>query len=864
MKKRKLIIPICIGAIFVVLACIVLIILISKNALEEKKKESVTVLPEYEVMLPDNYENGDEKYAVIYVLPEDGYTPATGGIAKKLKEAMTQENYANMIFVCPSFSENEDLHASMKQLVQEIDGSYRTIADKEHRTLIGAGTGGYLAYILGLTQNDVKLSDTTPYQTVKEAELFANLVSIRGDFVSDDNPWYDTYGDVYAYILKMYKSDKNVFDGFYTYMDAPVDDAWTNMEGSTNDLGAMFISFGTGSDKHEFTVRAGEFSEEFQTESVNRVMNRLTGKMFPDMLEETSEDAADAALSETTVENKEPVIDGEYQYLDLSGGWYFNYVGKGKGFDAKTLTADEYKTWSVVQPGSHWTKGYGNISDDNVKTGFGGEEYFDYMIIGNGYYVKEFDLPESFNSEKLILSIGYVDDRCEVFMNGERVGGTGIDENGTSNGETSWSEYSKFEVASDLVVRGGTNVVMVRAFNDSPYGVGGWYRGPVALCSETAYLNPGKNDAQQSRFIEKTFPSAYAAKASGEKGTVENEYLIYLPKDYEETERYYPTVYLLHQFNSDHNSYKVDNVDALLDEGMEKGIFDEMIVVVPNSDENSWWKGGWEKMLTEELIPLVDAEYRTIKDARYRLTAGCSMGGQGAFSVALRNPDYFSGAVSFFGAFSYGGQNSPDQLLEKESVEYMDYYTMFFICGNQDSYGFGAPAIQLNQFLTEKGIEHGFFIENGGHDSEFYVPYFDEAFGYVRSNMYQSDEAVENLISGKLRIAAKDGLEVTVELEALKGIEDYYNMIPDSSYTKETNPGLSVPFSVQILQDGEVIHTQTEKNYVITPDKMKDTFTYDFSEYMTDMTKDYSIVFKAAIFDRVVTLDTVNTKESDE
>ena len=40
-----------------------------------------------------------------------------------------------------------------------------------------------------------------------------------------------------------------------------------------------------------------------------------------------------------------------------------------------------------------------------------------------------------------------------------------------------------------------------------------------------------------------------------------------------------------------------------LDAGIAAGKFDPMIVVIPNSSEESWWRGDWEKMITEELIP---------------------------------------------------------------------------------------------------------------------------------------------------------------------------------------------------------------------------------------------------------------------
>ena len=553
--------------------------------------------------------------------------------------------------------------------------------------------------------------------------------------------------------------------------------------------------------------------------------------------------------------SQEPVIDGDYQHINLAGDWYFNYTAK-KNLDVAGLTADEYQSWSTVQPGlGNWTKGYGNISEENVSSPMG-DDYFDYMIVGNGYYVKEFVVPKAFDSKDLILSIGYVDDRCEVFLNGIKVGATGMDANGNPTKETTWAQYSYFEVSKDLIAYDKTNTVVVRAWNDTPYGAGGWYGGPIGLYSRTAFEQPrsaGTSDSA-SRFIEGFFSSEYAASALGVAGPVESEYLVYLPKGYYETDRYYPTVYLLHQFNSDHTSYQIDKVDKIFDEGVEKGLFDEMIVVVPNSEENSWWAGDWERMLTEELIPLIDGQYRTIRDARYRLTAGCSMGGQGAFSMALHNPDYFSGAISFFGAFSYGEKNSPNYIATQEPVEFLDYYTMYFICGNQDSYGFGVPAIELNQMLEEKGIEHGFFIENGGHDGEFYLPYFAEAFAYARAHMYQSSEVGE-VLSGQLTLEANG--QVTAKVVALPEIEAYCHRIPESSYTKNTNPELVIPLVVQLLENGEVVHEYVTEDFCVGE---TGTYQYDFSQFMEN-DKSYTIVYKAAFLDKMIMLDEVLVNE---
>lgn len=786
------------------------------------------------VTLPQGYAASDERYPVVYLLPEDGYAADESGIAQKLTALMQQGACAPMIIVRPSFEEGMDLHAQIKSLVERMDGEYRTIADREHRVLMGTGTGGYLSYVLGLTQMDKKV------KPIKKDGLFDVMVSIRGDFVSEGNPWYGVYGDMYDLMEGMNLSAPGVFDGYYTYLDAPVNDALTNMQGSTNDIGALFIGFTTGSANHEFTVRPGEFDEAFLAESVSRAADRMTKRMFPAVQEET--------VTEEEPADETPVVDGETVFVELMGNWKFQYVGADRELDAKTLTKETAKDWPSVRPGrGHWTKGFGNISDKNVISAYG-DDYFDYFITGNAYYVKTFDLPQNFTGETMLLSAGYVDDRCEVFLNGVRVGATGMDENGMPTGDTTWAQHSLFEIDPSLLIAGGENTMVVRAWNDLPYGAGGWYGGPVGLYSKAAYDQLYASASE--RFYEETFTSSFAAKALLAEAPVENEYLIYLPKSYDSSEnRRYPTVYLLHQFNSDHTSYSVDKVNELFDKGMEEGLFDEMIVVIPNSDENSWWAGDWEKMIVNELIPHIDEKYRTIRDARYRLTAGCSMGGQGAMAVALRNPACFSGAVSFFGAFSYGGMNNPNMIAAKESAAYMDYFSLYFICGNQDSYGFGVPAIELNQRLTKMGVEHRFFIENGGHDGSFYLPNFLDAFHYIRGAMMHSSAEMDGCFSGKL---AADGTVVRAEFAALDGAAAYVNVIPASSYTPEEAQALNVALTIRAQQEGREDWTYTAW-HTVTAESLGGAIECELPDTF-DQGKEVRLTLCASVFDRVIEL----------
>ena len=841
-----------------ILVCLLALCLFAGTAMAEGMK----------VTLPAGYADSGLRYGVIYLLPEDGFASDESGLAKRLSDAMADGLGMQMILAQPVFAEGDDPAAVLRAAMAEVESGYRVAKGPQHRVLMGSGAGGYLAYMLGLDM----------------PEEIGAMVSVRGSFAH--HAWVEKLGDLQEKIEQANAADAEYFNRVYTYMDAPVEDEYSNQPGSTNELGALFIGYGTGSAAHEYTVRPGAYDDAFIDESVARVMNRLTVRMLGGCVsgnvslekaaltaaDETANvrysvvlgegfdalvsdgkplveiviDVTDPATGETldsriiaqqvagsgeiagecAVKNavngttsvvklsvrtmgaqlelatatlmrmQAPVIDGDVQKIDLTGDWHFNYTGM-ETIDVSALTKAEYETWSIVQPGiTSWEKGFGNISDENVTSGYG-PDYFNFFITGSGYYAKTFTVPAEFDAKDLLLSIGYVDDRCEVFLNGTRVGATGMDENGQPTGDTTWAVYSCFEIDEALLNRGGENTVVVRAWNDLPFGAGGWYGGPTALYSRAAFeLENGGGDSV--RFYEENFKSEYAAKGLGKSEAIQNNYLIYLPEGYFESNRRYPTVYLLHQFNSDHTSYRGDKVNLLFDEGVREGLFDEMIVVIPNSSEESWWTGDWEKMITEELIPHIDGKYRTIRDARYRLTAGCSMGGQGAMAVALRNPDYFTGAVSFFGAFSYGGASSPNAIAASESAEYMDSFSLYFICGNQDSYGFGVPAISLHQQLENMGANHGFFIDNGGHDSAFYIPFFKDAFAYIRSDMYKSDAAIEALLTGNLTLS---GAQITADVTALDGIEDYLYAPLASSYTntKEATPPMLFLLPQQLL-----------------------------------------------------------------
>jgi diacylglycerol O-acyltransferase / trehalose O-mycolyltransferase len=138
---------------------------------------------------------------------------------------------------------------------------------------------------------------------------------------------------------------------------------------------------------------------------------------------------------------------------------------------------------------------------------------------------------------------------------------------------------------------------------------------------------------------------------------------ILLPARYRaDARRRYPVLYLLHGAESDYRSWtRYGDAEAITARA-------PLIVVMPDAGTMGWytdWYEGdrpvrprWETYHVGELVPWIDAHFRTIATRRGRAIAGLSMGGYGALSYAARHPGTFAAAASFSGALEIGSEQA--------------------------------------------------------------------------------------------------------------------------------------------------------------------------------------------------------------
>ena len=124
---------------------------------------------------------------------------------------------------------------------------------------------------------------------------------------------------------------------------------------------------------------------------------------------------------------------------------------------------------------------------------------------------------------------------------------------------------------------------------------------------------------------------------------------VWLPSSYAETDARYPVVYFLAGFGE---SASDASIGAALEPAIASGAIPAVIVVGAsgrNALGGSFYvdspvTGGWGTAIHRDLVSWIDATYRTIAAPEGRVVAGFSMGGFGAFDLAMRHPDVF-GAV---------------------------------------------------------------------------------------------------------------------------------------------------------------------------------------------------------------------------
>lgn len=160
---------------------------------------------------------------------------------------------------------------------------------------------------------------------------------------------------------------------------------------------------------------------------------------------------------------------------------------------------------------------------------------------------------------------------------------------------------------------------------------------------------------------------------------------VYTPPGYEkDTKKEYPVLYLQHGWGEDETAWSNQgHANLIMDNLIAEGKIRPFIIVMTYGMTNDIKPGSpgglrsfniqpFQTVLIDELIPYVDANFRTIADQKHRAMAGLSMGGFETHTITLARPDIFS----YYGLLS-GGIYKPEEIKDKSNVK-----LIFMSCGS--------------------------------------------------------------------------------------------------------------------------------------------------------------------------------------
>jgi enterochelin esterase-like enzyme len=260
--------------------------------------------------------------------------------------------------------------------------------------------------------------------------------------------------------------------------------------------------------------------------------------------------------------------------------------------------------------------------------------------------------------------------------------------------------------------------------------------------------------ADRSRAIERTVTSAALGRHV--------DYTLLLPRDIEGGRRF-PVLYLLHGRGDDHRSWNEKSSVAAFTADLP------LIIVMPDAKQTRYLNtpggGQYQDFFQGELVPHIDATLPTIATREGRATAGLSMGGYGAWRLALLAADRFVSAAALSGSLDWGVADPQEYPVYVDLVRHLygdapdarERYAadaiwpliahhrnglswtgpaLYFACGTGDRHI--THNRELQQQLQAAGVPHTYAEDFGFHEWSFWEKYVRHAIAFTMLHLADS------------------------------------------------------------------------------------------------------------------------------
>ncbi|MGI6375872.1 MAG: alpha/beta hydrolase-fold protein [Anaerolineae bacterium] len=209
--------------------------------------------------------------------------------------------------------------------------------------------------------------------------------------------------------------------------------------------------------------------------------------------------------------------------------------------------------------------------------------------------------------------------------------------------------------------------------------------------------------------------------------------LVYTPAGYDEGQERYPVLYLQHGAGEDERGWSTQGrMQFIMDNLIAAGEAVPMLVVMecgyatPPGQQAPLpgQRGGanlFDRLVIDDLIPMIDRTYRTLADREHRAMAGLSMGSMQTMDITLANLELFAWIGSFSGPLLR--QEAFDVKAEfggvfADAAAFNDRVRLLWIGAGTDEPRIYNPARERTAALQAAGIRCVWF-ESQGTDHEW-------------------------------------------------------------------------------------------------------------------------------------------------
>lgn len=198
---------------------------------------------------------------------------------------------------------------------------------------------------------------------------------------------------------------------------------------------------------------------------------------------------------------------------------------------------------------------------------------------------------------------------------------------------------------------------------------------------------------------------------------------IYTPPCYQDTDRQYPTLYLLHGATETEEQWDELGLFDITNDLIVKGEIPPLIIIMPREDTwVSLQDNPYGDQLVQVLIPWVDDEFQTLAERNYRAVGGLSRGGNWAIRLGLMHWGAFGSLAGHSAPLFYGDLNRLPGWLENIPAGSIPRIYLDIAEGDRNL----AESESMRKILEKAGVSLEWHLSPGLHDGNYWSSHLAE------------------------------------------------------------------------------------------------------------------------------------------